>query len=481
MQIVSYRGPGMAGGVSPALTQLVAEDGANHKWWHLDDNTIKYSNGTGQAHARHLLPQSLIEGHYRYCNEFLWPIMHDMSQFATYRVEDRALYERFNRIFAREIVVGNSRYAASKLFAQDYQLALLPKELQRLDGPGCGIFWHIPWPKSVPQEYLPAIVDIAKSLLSAEFIGFHTQEYCSNFFNFVAKNIPGTAISLRNRTITRKPLPLASHINTVPSSLEDTWKIQLADVNTVKTRFTKVVAAPLGLDVEHWQKISRVRSKLHLHPSLIHTDYVLSVDRADYTKGVIPRLEAIDHFFNDHPEMIGKITFAQLCTRTRPGIDSFDDNWFKIQKLMNEINEKYAVEEWQPVLSLQGPLKPAELSVLYANASMMLVNPVRDGLNLTAKEYIACQSNRPGVLGLSPYCGAFEELGPWAVSVNPFDPKEMSQSIYDALTLSDRDKLERINGLRARLNENTLAHWCEQFKTLLEPAEDMDTAIEAAF
>lgn len=478
MQIVSYRGPGMAGGVSPALTQMVAGDGSNHKWWHIEDNTIKYSNGIGQPNARHLLSESLIEGHYRYCNEFLWPIMHDMSEFATYRVEDRALYERFNRIFAREIVVENSRYTSSKLFVQDYQLALLPKELQRLDGPACGIFWHIPWPKSVPQSYLPAIVDLAKSLLSAEFIGFHTQEYCSNFFNFVAKNIPGTTVSMRNRTITRQSV---AYVNPKAApTMEDTWRIRLADKYTSQNRFTKVVAAPLGLDVDHWENISRVRSKLHLHPSLIHTDYVLSVDRADYTKGVAPRIEAIGHFFNDHPELIGKITFAQLCTRTRPGIEAFDNNWFNIQRLIQEVNSKYSTEDWQPVLNLKGPLKPAELSLLYANASMMLVNPVRDGLNLTAKEYIACQSNRPGVLGLSPHCGAFEELGPWAVEVNPFDPKEMSRSIFNALNLSDRDKLERMNGMRSRLNENTLSLWCEQFKGLLEPADDMEAAAEAA-
>jgi trehalose 6-phosphate synthase len=467
----------MAGGVSPALTRLMADDGSNHKWWHLDENTIKYSNSAGTAHARQCLPKALMEGHYRYCNEFLWPIMHDMSEFATYRSEDRALYERFSRIFAREIVAGNSRHPGSTLFVQDYQLALLPKELQRMDGPACGIFWHIPWPKSVPQEFLHALVDVAKSMLSAEFVGFHTQEYCSNFFNFVAKNIPGTKVSMRERTIVREP---RAHMNPAPS-FQSNSRIHLAERRSHLVRSTKVIAAPLGLDVDHWQKIARQQSNTHMHPSLINTNFILSVDRADYTKGVVPRLESIAHFFNDHPEMIGRITFAQLCTRTRPGIDAFDNNWYNIQRLIKDINSRFSNQDWQPILNLKGPLKPAELSLLYANASMMLVNPVRDGLNLTAKEFIACQSGRPGVLALSPHCGAYEELGEWAVDANPFEPTQMSQSIFEALQLPEEEKRSRLIAMRTRLKENTLTHWCNQFRDLLEPAAKLDEAIEAAF
>lgn len=472
MQIVSYRGPGMAGGVSPALTLLVAENGANHKWWHLDDNTIKYSIGTGTSHARHLLPKALIEGHYRYCNEFLWPIMHDMSEHATYRSEDRALYERFNRILAREIVAGNSVYSQSKLFVQDYQLALLPKELQRLDGPQCGIFWHIPWPKSVPQEYLAAIIDIAKGMLTAEFVGFHTHEYCSNFFNFVSKHISRTTISMRDRTVIREA---KSQVNPAPSRRAKS-QIRLANKAFNGTRTTKVIAAPLGLDVDHWKKISRKQTNTHLHPALINTDFVLSVDRADYTKGVVPRLESVRQFFSNHPEMIGKITFAQLCTRTRPGIDAFDDNWSNIQRVMREVNGRFSVGDWQPVLNLKGPLKPSELSLLYANASMMLVSPVRDGLNLTAKEYIACQSGQPGVLGLSPHCGAFEELGTWSIKTDPFDPEGMSESIYEGLLLPESERKRRMAKMHAKLEQNTLGAWCDQFRALLEPEQD---AIEA--
>lgn len=461
----------MAGGVSPALTRLVADDNAHHVWWHIDADTIKHSNAAGQVVARQPLPPAVIEGHYRYCNEFIWPIMHDLQEYATYRSEDRALYERFNRIMAREIAShrGAKRDRCGKLFVQDYQLALLPKELQRFDGPHCGIFWHIPWPKSVPQEFLPPLIDIAKSILSAEFIGFHTQEYCANFFRFVSKHITGVKISTRDRLVVRES---RTHTLNAPQAVISSQSVRTID-DDLKTR---VISAPLGLDVAHWQTLAKTRSNTVLHPALLNTDFVLSVDRADYTKGVIPRLEAIHHFFNDHPQMIGKVTFAQLCTQTRPGLEAFDNYWNDIKRLSREINNKYRNGNWQPIHNLKGPLNAQDLSVLYGHASVMLVNPLRDGLNLTAKEFVACQSDNPGALMLSQHAGAYEELGSWATNANPFDTRGMGHAVFEALNLSSKEKQLRIESMLEVLKANTIASWCDQFKFLLEPEADCEMA-----
>ena len=473
MQIVSYRGPGMAGGVSPALTRLVADDSAHHTWWHIESDTIKYSNAAGKVVTKQPIPKAVIEGHYRYCNEFIWPIMHDLHEYATYRAEDRALYERFNRIMAREIAGNRSALFndQSKLFVQDYQLALLPKELQRLDGPRSGVFWHIPWPKSVPTEFLPALIDMAKSILSSEFIGFHTQEYCANFFRFVAKHIDGVTVSIRDRMIVREHRPHTVNpqhsLFSVPSS---------SDRMAIRNQSTMVIAAPLGLDVDHWQDLAREQTKTLVHPALINTDFVLSVDRADYTKGVVPRMEAIHHFFNDHPEMIGKITFAQLCTQTRPGLEAFDRYWNDFQKLSREVNNRYKREDWQPIVNLKGPLNGNDLSLLYSHASVMMVNPLRDGLNLTAKEYVACQTNKPGALLLSAHAGAYEELGQWTTKVDPFDTRGMGNAVFEALNLSQTEKSSRMKNMFAVLKANTISSWCDQFKFLLEPEMEREEA-----
>lgn len=480
MQIVSYRGPGMAGGVSPALTRLVAEHSGHHAWWHIDEDTIKCATASGNTVSRQQLPSAVVEGHYRYANEFLWPVMHDLAQFANYRSEDRALYERFSRILAREIAAPRpgGRQLHGKLFVQDYQLALLPKELQRFAGPKCGVFWHIPWPKSVPQEFLLPLIEIAKSLLSAEFIGFHTEEYCANFFMFVSKHVPGVHVSTRSRVVVREAR-MAAALNREPVL---SYASRHYERSGSPNLTTQVLAAPLGLDVDHWQEIAREQTNTRLHPALINTDFVLSVDRADYTKGVVPRLKAIQHFFSDHPEKIGQLTFAQLVTRTRQGFEAYDQVWHDIKRLSKEINKKFATGDWQPIVHLKGPLSPSELSLLYRSASIMMVNPVRDGLNLTAKEFVACQSNRPGVLMLSPHAGVYEELGRWTLPADPFNPKEMSDNVLEALRIPLEERRASVNEMKIKLSKNTISSWCRRFRELLEPQPNhiaLDTAAQA--
>jgi len=327
----------------------------------------------------------------------------------------------------------------------------------------------------VPQEFLPPLIDIAKSILSAEFIGFHTQEYCANFFRFVSKHINGVSVSIRDRVVIREP---KSHAVNPQHSL---FSLPNAERTSVDDLTTRVISAPLGLDVDHWRSLAKTQSKTVLHPALINTDFVLSVDRADYTKGVIPRMESIHHFFNDHPEMIGKITFAQLCTQTRPGLEAFDNYWNDIQRMAREINNKYKSADWQPILNLKGPLNGQDLSVLYNQASVMLVNPLRDGLNLTAKEYVACQSGNPGALVLSPHAGAYEELGQWTTTADPYNTRGMGQAVFDALHLSNSEKRSRMKNMTDVLKANTISSWCDQFKFLLEPQTgDVKTAAEAS-
>lgn len=462
MQVVSYRGPGKAGGVSPALTRLLADKTMDHMWWHIDDNIIRYATQVDEeAIPLRRVSKGIVEGHYRYCNEFLWPIMHDLSEYALYRPEDRAIYERFNRILAKEII---SKRVSEEMFVQDYQLALLPQELSKRMGPDTGVFWHIPWPKSVPALFVPAIVDIAKGLLSARFLGFHTDEYAKNFLQFVEENIPGTICSASNMTVTRDLTTFRVAHDIHSWSGTDYRPLTLS---TQRGRTTKIITAPLGLDVNHWQKMSRLQLNTRLHPALIKTNFVLSVDRADYTKGVLNRLDAVDSFFSRYPELKENVTFAQLCTRSREGLPAFDRYWRDCQDQIQSVNAKYSTNSWSPVLSLNGPLDPAQLALLYSNAAVMLVNPVRDGLNLTAKEFIACQRDNAGALALSPHAGAWEELGQWSVPVDPFDADSMSRSIHNSLTLTVSEKHERAAHMLDRLKQNTMHDWCVRFGNLL--------------
>ena len=463
MHIISYRGPGMGGGVSPSLSRLEASANGNSSWWFIgaDGEVCARFGGNGEEKIGQL-SKEIVDGHYRYCNEFLWPIMHDLSEYATYSQEHRTSYEKFNRILARKI----SRYtSAINFFVQDYQLALMPLQLKRLCNADTAVFWHIPWPKSVPEQYLEPIIDLTKSMLSAQYVGFHTTEYAENFLNFVEQHIPGFKTFPDQLTITRETAK--TYMPYIHPFFEG--KIE---VYPAKSRGqTQVVVAPLGLDVSYWQNLSADRSQANPLSGLLKTDYVLSVDRADYTKGVIPRLKSIAHFFDFHPELKGKITFAQICGKSRMNIEAFAKYYWQTRSLVNSVNAQHGTDDWQPVVDVPGPLNSAELAALYRDASVMLVNPVRDGLNLTAKEFVACQSSNPGALALSPNAGVFDELGPWSVKVNPKAPVEMSASIYHALMMPEEERAACVRRMNNRLHANPLNLWVDTFTELLAEPE----------
>jgi len=459
MHIISYRGPGMGGGVSPTLTRLEASANGNSSWWFLGaENAVCARFGGSDEETIGEIAREIIDGHYRYCNEFIWPIMHDLSEYAAYSRAHRHAYEKFNRILARKI----SRYtSANNFFVQDYQLALIPLQLKRMCNAETAVFWHIPWPKSVPEEFVEPIVDITRCMLSAQYVGFHTEEYAENFLRFVQEHVPGFRAFPDRLAITRDT------VKTYSPYIHPFCENTSADY-PVESRFqTQVLVAPLGLDVAYWRNLASQNTAPNPLSGLLKTDYVLSVDRADYTKGVIPRLKSIAHFFDFHPEMKGKITFAQICGKSRMNIDAFAKYYWQTRSLVNSVNAQHGTDDWQPVVDVPGPLSPAELAGLYRDASVMLVNPVRDGLNLTAKEFVACQSDRPGALALSPHAGVFDELGRWSVKVDPNCPIQMSAAVHHALMMPEEERAAGVRQMNNSLRANPLNLWVDTFTELL--------------
>lgn len=189
MDVVSYRGPGQAGGVSSGLeTAWRNQQTADVSWWFLGDDALKFlTPSAAEAKFVTQLTDPVVKGHYAYCNELIWPLMHDLPEYASYNPENRRHYKRFNTIFAQYI--NFERATKKRYFVQDYQLALLPRLLS-VQGGRSNIFWHIPWPTNVKEEYVEAIAEIATGMLSADSIGFHTAEYADNFMQFVAEHLP---------------------------------------------------------------------------------------------------------------------------------------------------------------------------------------------------------------------------------------------------------------------------------------------------
>jgi trehalose-6-phosphate synthase len=468
MNIISYRGPGMAGGVSSALALLWSRQlQSDSTWWHLTGNTMQATDDIGRkARDLSILPAAVIEGHYRYCNEFLWPIMHDLPEYATYKADDHKLYSAANRIIARAITADSSQTGQpAPVFVQDYQWAVLPELLERVNIPSL-LFWHIPWPVHVAPEHVRPLTQIARGLVSAGVLGFHTHEYARNFLQFVHQHLSGVHVNFSTCTVTRG----TGQNHALP------WTLGAAPA--IGGRTTRVITAPLGIDPLFWSSSAAI-PQIRLHGTefnCLHSGkpYILSVDRADYTKGVVHRLRSIDRFFQLNPDMRGKINFVQICGRTRPGLAAFDKYWEQCNAEEEALQSKWRLDDWSPVTRVDKPCTGAELSVIYRDAEVMLVNPVRDGLNLTAKEFVASQIRRPGKLALSDGAGAWHEMGDHALRLDPLDYDQMASTIKIALAMSKNEAGKRIEKLNERLRGNTLTDWWTSIAAQIE-----DSAITA--
>jgi len=417
MQIVSYRGPTQPGGVSNALTQIDYLQNQQSNWFYIVDHELWIKN-KDQKRPIYAFDKIIQKNHYYYCNNFLWPIMHDMPELARYSLVERLHYKVFNSSLAlnlnRPDHLGKEAY-----FVNDYQLALLPKFLNANQNKY--IFWHIPWPKDVWPQHADAIGEIAEALLSADAIGFHTEEYKDNFENFVRQYLPFAQVS------------------------------------------SKLIVSPLGIDNRFWQENATENPLL---PATNGVPYVLSVDRVDYTKGVRERLLAINHFFKTNPEWQEKVVFVQQCARSRPGLSEFDKYWHECRSIYQSVNSIYSKDAWKPILWTDKPTSPPELASSYANASIMLVNPLKDGLNLTAKEFVASQQSNPGVLTLSNGAGVWSELGNHCLSVRPKDLHSFAHKILYGLNMSIQEKKRRQRSLRNCVAANSLSMWWQKFVDL---------------
>lgn len=469
MDVVSYRGPGKAGGVSVALARVWNDQSATAKrWWHLEENSLVCKDHLSSPVVARL-PKETVSGHYRYCNEFLWPVMHDLPQYAIFRAGDRRYYQQFNLGLAEQLE-RSAAGAQSQFFIQDYQLALIPSMMAADDNIECAIFWHIPWPKTVLEIHVAPMLEVARALLSASTVGFHTREYATSFLRFVETHLPGCRADYSSLTV--EGGDLAGRFRTAAKHAA----MQLPTY--VCNGHAQVVVAPLGLDVEYWRKLVEADVDVFADPRfkpLEKIPFVLSVDRADYTKGVLERIQSIDCFFEKEPERAGNVTFLQICGRTRPGMPVYDAYWQKCRQAAQQLQQKWSTSFWQPLIWIDSPVSCEELAALYCHADVMLVNPLKDGLNLTAKEFIVCQQEqKPGVLVLSAGAGAWYELGNYCLPANPFNADELASATSEALNMPVQQRRARLELLKDQLRSNGLDAWFTRFYSGAGPSSAVE-------
>jgi len=401
------------------------------------------------------LPVSLSEYEFEkyyndFCNRALWPLFHYFSHYAEYDPAAWKVYARVNKKFCDAVcaVAG----PGDVLWVHDYQLMLLPRMLrEKMPDAAIGFFLHIPFPQYEVFRLLPWRKEVLSGLLGADLIGFHTFEYVTYFFNAVRRILGYEQEMTRIRAGDRRV-----KVDTFPMGID-------------YRRFAGAVHDPL---VE--KEITRIRQ-------FVGTEkIVLSVDRLDYTKGVPLRLMAYDALLDAHPELKEHITLVLVAVPSRTRIDQYTRLKHEVDQLVGRINGRHGTMCWTPVRYLFKSLPFHRLVALYRLSDVALVTPLRDGMNLMAKEYLATKAARPGMLVLSEFAGAAKELGE-AVLVNPHNLTEFSLAIYQALSMTEEEKKKRLSAMQGRLVRYDLERWTSDFLEVLKATKDYQRMLAARF
>lgn len=385
-----------------------------------------------------------------FCNKAIWPLFHYFSHYADYDPAYWKGYVKVNRKFCDAICA--SAGPDDQIWIHDYQLMLVPGMLrEKMPDATIGFFLHIPFPQYEIFRLMPWRREILEGLLGADLIGFQTFEYATYFFNCV-RRILGYEQKM-------------------------TW------VDTGERR-VRVDTFPMGIDYRRFSghsSDSDVKKEiLRLRKSLPPGKIILSIDRLDYSKGVPLRLKAFDHMMEAHPEYREKVTLILVAVPSRTRIEQYAQLRHEVEQLVGRINGKHATMCWTPVRYLFKSLPFSRLLALYTVADLALITPVRDGMNLMAKEYLATKGSGDGMLILSEFAGAAKELGE-AILVNPNNSAEFGDAIYMGLNLPEEERRERVRTMQERLMRYDLAHWTSDFLDVLQQTKASQEMLAARF
>lgn len=394
------------------------------------------------------LSRAHIEGYYHgFTNKTLWPLFHYFPQFAKYEASEWKAYLEVNRLFGKR--VSEIAQPDDIIWIHDYHLMLLPGLLRRsLPKATIGFFLHIPFPSLDIFRLLPWRKEILQGLLGADLIGFHTFDYARHFLSSLLR-LHG----------------LAHEMGQI----------------TVGNRLVKVDVFPMGIDVRRFQAeatSSRTEKEVRrLRRKAGNRKIILSVDRLDYTKGIPERLEAFELFWERHPEWSQKVTLILVAVPSRTKVESYRNLKRQVDEMVGRINGRYSTAGWVPIWYLYRLLPLPTLVTYYRIADVGLVTPLRDGMNLIAKEFVATRKEGKGVLILSELAGASKELGE-ALIINPHNREETAQAIEEALTMPDEEQVARNRTMQRRLSRYDLLHWAEDFISGLLEVKDLQRELE---
>jgi len=436
-----------SGGLVAGLGPLHDEANGLHLW-------IGYPGETPDEHAsgllaeRRLVPVAIPAADYRayyqgYANSALWPLCSYLIERCSFSEPQFEAYRRVNRLFAD--VVAEHAAEAETVWIHDYHLMLLPQMLrERLPHARIGFFLHIPFPSSEVFRILPQREQILRGLLGADLIGVHTYDYAYHL----------------TRSF-RRILGLPVEEGTVMSD----------------GRSVRIESHPLGIDSEAFLRsafsAATERRLAALKRDLGDRRVILGIDRLDYTKGLPLKLAAFRHLLSTSPRWCEEAVLVQVAVPSRTGIEDYRRQRQEVERLVGEINGAYGKPGQMPVHYIYRSIPPEQLCALYRLADVAFVSPLRDGLNLVAKEYVVCHPDGEGVLVLSEFAGAASELGE-ALRVNPWDIKGTAATLERALEMNAGERTESMRAMHRRVTTSNVHRWVRRFlRSLSRPVESL--------
>jgi trehalose 6-phosphate synthase/phosphatase len=384
--------------------------------------------------------------YYGFSNRTLWPLFHYFTEYTEFESNFWEAYKKVNQKFAKAVLSVLSR--DDTIWIHDYQLLLLPKMIkEKMPNVSVGFFLHIPFPSFEVFRILPWREEILNGMLGADLLGFHTYNYERHFLSSV-RRLLGHDISF--------------------------------NIINLEDRIVKVDSFPMGIDYDRFHKEAlkhrkdEGKNKTKLRREIDEqqqftpeTKLILSIDRLDYTKGIANRLDAFEYFLTRYPEYKRKVTLVMLAVPSRSGVQQYQIMKSEVDECVGRINGKFSSINWTPVHYFYRSLPFEDLVDLYTACDIAMITPVRDGMNLVAKEYVATRVNQKGVLILSEMAGAAQEMSE-AITINPSNYEQIADAIKEAIEMKEDEQAERIKVMQERLKRYNIEKWAHDFMDSIE-------------
>lgn len=383
-------------------------------------------------------------------NKCIWPLFHYFKQYVEFDEAQWASYVAVNQKFANAIL--EEVEAGDRVWIHDYQLLLVPEMVKSVrKDVTIGFFLHIPFPSFEIFRIFPKRDELLNGMLGADLIGFHTYDYQRHFISSVKRHL---------------------HLQ--------------VNYNIVKQAEREIIidTFPMGIDFEKFENtaikhreiktedFSPFRTELERHKASNEGKIILSIDRLDYSKGVINRIKSFEYFLELYPEYQEKVRLVMVSVPSRTNVSHYKKLKRDTDEIIGRVNGKFATVNWTPIWYYYRSFDFDDLIDFYCLSDIAMVTPLRDGMNLVAKEYLATKVDNKGVLILSELAGASKELHQ-SLTVNPFDIRSLSESIYEAINMPEEEQIERNIELRERIRRYNVTFWSNNFLERLS-AIDID-------